>query len=209
METYQANKLPFDCRDQIAAIFADGFTQWRGYFSRDQQVIAGAFAHAFQLDYFFVAVVDGQVVGIVACTDCQYLSLQFNKSALIKRFGWLKGSIAAHVFPQEFARPFKNPPPDTGSIEFVGVATRARNSGVASRLLTAVIERTPYTNYRIEEVADTNVAALALYRKLGFVEMSRRPIAAKQAQKIGINAFVSFQLPKSKSSELGGMTNRD
>ena len=87
METYQANKLPFDCRDQIAAIFADGFTQWLGYFSRDQQVIAGAFAHAFQLDYFFVAVTAGQVVGIVACTDCQQLSLQFEKSELIKHFG--------------------------------------------------------------------------------------------------------------------------
>ncbi|WP_261806099.1 GNAT family N-acetyltransferase [Lapidilactobacillus luobeiensis] len=202
MEIYRANELNFDCREDIATIFAEGFTQWLGYFSKDPQVIAQAFAHAFQLEYFFVAVSGGRVVGIVACTDCRHLSLKFNKSELLRHLGWFKGTIAERVLPREFAAPFKNPPKNTGSIEFVRVAAQARNSGVASRMLKTVIAQTSYADFIIEEVADTNLAAMALYQKLGFIETKRRPLSVKQAQRIGINAFVSWKLTKDHSTVL-------
>lgn len=34
MDIYRADRLPFDCREELGIIFADGFTQWLGFFSR-------------------------------------------------------------------------------------------------------------------------------------------------------------------------------
>lgn len=40
----RADKTDFsDVREQIAEIFADGFTQWLEYFSKDKNIIAKAF----------------------------------------------------------------------------------------------------------------------------------------------------------------------
>jgi hypothetical protein len=48
----RADKLDIDVRLQMSGIFAEGFTQWLGYFSKDKNIIAKAFAHMFVLDQF-------------------------------------------------------------------------------------------------------------------------------------------------------------
>ena len=110
----RADKTDFsDVREQIAEIFADGFTQWLEYFSKDKNIIAKAFAHMFVLDQFYVAVSDNKIAGMAACTDCKTLSVKLNKKELRKYLGFFKGSIAAIVLKKEFERPFKNPSPET------------------------------------------------------------------------------------------------
>ncbi|MFJ7309643.1 hypothetical protein [Peribacillus frigoritolerans] len=52
----KADKDDMDVRMQISEIFAEGFTQWLGYFSKGQNIIAKAFAHMFVLDQFYVAI---------------------------------------------------------------------------------------------------------------------------------------------------------
>ncbi|MDT2760090.1 GNAT family N-acetyltransferase [Enterococcus xiangfangensis] len=196
MDIYRADRLPFDCREELGIIFADGFTQWLGFFSKDKNIIAKAFSHSFQLDQFYVAVVDQKIAGFVACTNCYDKSLVLEKEELKKHFGWFKGTIAAKVLKKEFEAPFKNLPNNTGSIEFVGVASEFRKQGVASNIIKYIIEQTPYAHYVIEEVADTNLAAMSLYYKLGFTETKRKNLSPRQAKKLKINSFVSFQLNK-------------
>lgn len=193
----RADKADFsDVREQIAEIFADGFTQWLEYFSKDKNIIAKAFAHMFVLDQFYVAVSDNKIAGMAACTDCKTLSVKLNKKELRKYLGFFKGSIAAIVLKKEFERPFKNPSPETGSIEYVGTASEFRGKGVASQIIRHIIEHTPYRQYLIEEVADTNTPAINLYKKLGFVEYNRIPVPQQRAKKIGINNFISLQYIK-------------
>lgn len=192
----RADKLDFDVRQQMSGIFADGFTQWLIFFSKDKNIIAKAFAHMFVLDQFYVAVKGNNIAGMVACTDCKTLSVKLSKKELRKYLGFFKGSIAAIVLKKEFERPFINSLPDTSSIEFVGTATEYRGQGVASQIIKHIIENTNYREYLIEEVADTNAAAMNLYKKLGFVEYRRKPVAKKIAEKIGVNNFIALKYIK-------------
>ena len=177
----------------MARIFGEGFTQWLGFFSKDSEKIARAFAHSFVLDQFYVALIDGEVAGMAACTDSKSLSMRLDRGELRRHFGWYRGVIAGIALKKEFEAPFLNQPLNAGSIEFVGTASRYLWQGVASQLLRYVIENTSFKEFLIEEVADTNLPAVNLYRKLGFAEYKSKPLPAKQAAKIGINRFVSFR----------------
>jgi ribosomal protein S18 acetylase RimI-like enzyme len=192
----RADKTGIEVRNQMAQIFADGFSQWLGYFSKDKEVIANAFAHMFVLDQFYIAIVDNKVAGMVACTDCKELSVKLNKRELRKYLGFVKGSIAGIILKKEFESPFKNPPEDTGSIEYVGTASEFRGRGVASQIMQYIFDNTPYSEYIIEEVADTNIPAMNLYKKIGFEEYKRIPVPEKNAKKIGINYLISLKLIK-------------
>src|SRR5690554_6714303 len=153
----RADKLDLDVRLQISEIFAEGFTQWLGYFSKDKNIIAKAFAHMFILDQFYVAIVNGEIAGVTACTDGKSLSVRLNKKELRKHLGFFKGSMAGVFLKKEFEAPYENFPTNTGSIEFVGTASKFRGQGVASQIIQHIIENTPYDDYVIDEVADTNI----------------------------------------------------
>lgn len=192
----RADKLEIDVRPQLSVIFADGFTQWLGYFSQDKEKIARAFAHMFVLDQFYVASTGSQLAGMAACTDCKTLSVKLNSRELRKHLGLIKGTIAGMVLKKEFESPMTNPPPQTGSIGFVGTASEFRGQGAASQIIRYILENTPYQQYLIEEVADTNTSAMKLYEKLGFIEYQRTPVAPRTARKIGINYFVALKYVK-------------
>jgi len=192
----RADKTGLDIRNQMSQIFADGFIQWLGYFSKDKNIIAKAFAHMFVLDQFYIAKVDNKIAGMVACTDCTTASVRLDKKELRKYLGFVKGSIAGIVLKKEFESPFKNPPADTGSIEYVGTASEFRGKGVASQIINYIFDNTPYSEYIIEEVADTNIPAMNLYKKIGFEEYKRATVPKKNAKKIGINYLVSLKLRK-------------
>lgn len=192
----RADKLDFDVRNQMSEIFADGFTQWLVYFSKDKNIIAKAFAHMFVLDQFYVAVINNKIAGMAACTDCRTSSVKLSNKELRKHLGFIKGSIAGVALKKEFESPFKTPPHDTGSIEFVGTATEFRGMGAASQMISHIISNTTYKTYFIAEVADTNTPAMNLYKKIGFKEHKRKPVPKKMAKKIGINNFVSLTYVK-------------
>ncbi|WP_068775027.1 GNAT family N-acetyltransferase [Paenibacillus sp. FJAT-26967] len=192
----RADQAEFDVRQGMSTIFAEGFTQWLGFFSQDPEKIAAAFAHMFVLDQFYVALYQGQVVGMVACTDGISLSVKLDKKELRKHFGFYKGTIAGIFLKKEFETAFVQPLNGAGSIEFVGTAADFRGQGVASQLILHILNHTPYEAYLIEEVADTNIPAMKLYLKLGFEEYKRRQIPIKQAKKIGINYSVSLRYTK-------------
>ncbi|SES46317.1 N-acetyltransferase [Psychrobacillus sp. OK032] len=192
----KADEVDLDVRTQMSETFADGFTQWLIFFSKDKNVIAKAFAHMFILDQFYVAMANGEIAGVTACTDGKNRSVRLNKKELRKHLGFFKGSMAGIFLKKEFEAPYENFPPNTGSVEFVGTASKFRGQGVASQIIQHIIENTPYNDYVIEEVADTNTPAMRLYKKLGFEEYKRKPIAKKIAKKIGINNFLSLKYVK-------------
>ncbi|MEH7391380.1 GNAT family N-acetyltransferase, partial [Bacillus sp. JJ1474] len=80
------------------------------------------------------------------------------KKELRKHLGFFKGSMAGIFLKKEFEAPFEEFPPNTGSIEFVGTASEFRGQGVATQIIKHIIENTPYNDYVIEEVADTNTS---------------------------------------------------
>lgn len=189
----KADKIDLDVRAQMSKIFAEGFAQWLGYFSKDKHIIAKAFAHMFVLDQFYVAIANGEVAGVTACTDGTKKSVRLNNKELRKHLGFFKGSMAGIFLKREFEAPYENFPPNTGSIEFVGTAPKFRGQGVASQIIKHIIENTPYNDYVIDEVADTNIPAMRLYEKLGFEEYRRKALPEKMAKKNGINNLLSLK----------------
>lgn len=192
----KADQAEFDVRRGISEIFAEGFTQWLGFFSKDSKKIAAAFAHMFALDQFYVALYKEKVIGMASCTDGASLSVKLDTKELRKHLGFYKGSLAGIFLKKEFESPFVNPSPGVGSIEFVGTAAEFRGQGIASQMIRHILEHTPYEAYLIEEVADTNIPAMKLYSKLGFEEYKRRQIPMKRAKKIGINYLISLKYSK-------------
>lgn len=195
----RADYIDFDVRVQISKIFAEGFSQWLIFFSKDPNKIAKAFAHMFVLDQFYVAIVDDKVAGMVACKNGRTTSVKLNKKELRKHLGYFKGSLAYLFLKKEFERYVNDPSLEAGSIEFVGTSAEFRGFGVATQIIKYIIENTQYNNYLIEEVADTNIPAMNLYKKLGFKEYKRIAIPQRRAKKIGINNFLSLKYSKLNS----------
>lgn len=191
-----AAETDLNVRKQMGEIFAEGFTQWLGYFSKDKKIIANAFAHMFVLDQFYVAIVNGEIAGFAACTDRKSNSVRLNSKELRKHLGFFKGSIASVFLKKEFEAPYEHLPTNTGSIEFVGTAQKFRGQGVASQIIHHIIDNTLYDDYVIDEVADTNIPAIQLYEKLGFKEYKRKSMPEKISKKNDIHHLLSLKYVK-------------
>ncbi|HNW04445.1 MAG TPA: N-acetyltransferase [Oscillospiraceae bacterium] len=190
-----ASKYSKDVSDKISKIFVDGFYQWLLYFSKDKKKLMNAFSHMFNTNIFYVALSDGQLCGIAACSDGKAKSVHLEKRKLQKHLGLVKGTIAYVILKREFEEkqyPFPIEP-DTGFIEFVATSPEYRGQGVASEIITNIFKETPHTNY-VLEVADTNYNAVNLYTKLGFKEFKR--VAEKHSKRSGINYLVYMRYIK-------------
>jgi ribosomal protein S18 acetylase RimI-like enzyme len=179
-------------RRAIADVFADGFGHDFRRLSRNRERLVDAFAHMLNLDVFWVAVVEGEPAGITALTDGVQLAVRADRAELRRHLGLIKGTIADRVFSTEFSQTMPEPlADDRASLEFVATAVRFQGRGVGTALLSYLLALPQYHGYLIESVADTNAAALHLYRKLGFTEYKRVPVG--HTWMTGINAYVSLE----------------
>lgn len=64
---------------------------------------------------------------------------------------------------------------DVVELQRIGVAPGARRTGLAGRLVVAVVEQATTEERVIVEVREDNAGALAFYADAGFVELDRRP----------------------------------
>ncbi len=195
MEIKRASEIGESARKKISDIFVDGFIQWLQYFSKDAEKLSRALAHMFVLEAFYVAVVDGELAGIAACTDGKTPPVRLKSSELRRHLGFVMGSIAGIMLKRELENhPYPFPiEPGTGSVEFVATDRNYRGKGVAWAIIRHIISDTPYSVY-VLEVADTNTPAVRLYEKLGFREFLRVP--HKYSKQSGINHLVYMKCEK-------------
>lgn len=182
---------------KISEIFVDGFFQWLNFFSKDKDKLTKAFSHMFNLKVFYIAVIDGEIAGIAACTDGKVSSVQLKSQELKKHLGFFMGSIAYFVLKREFEEksyPFEITK-GMGMVEFVATSAKYRGQGVASAIMTHIFESTPYDVYALE-VADTNANAVKLYEKLGYSEFLR--VKQKHSKKSGVNYLVYMKCSKTR-----------
>ncbi|MEV0109756.1 GNAT family N-acetyltransferase [Nocardia sp. NPDC050799] len=93
---------------------------------------------------------------------------------------------------REFLRTIPAAGDATASLEFVGTSSHHQGRGVATALLTHLLALPRYREYLLEDIADTNTTALALYERLGFVEYKRRKV--HHTKRTGINHYISMKL---------------
>ncbi len=87
MKIIRSNEFDNDTKTKISEIFVDVFFQWLKYFSKDKDKLTRAFSHMFNLDVFYIAVIDGEIAGIAACTDGKVSSVHLKSQELKKTSG--------------------------------------------------------------------------------------------------------------------------
>jgi len=187
MEYLKATDVPFDPRMQISALVVDAYYDLLQHFKKDVYKITKALAESVLLEYFYVAVEDGELAAIVACKKDKPPPVKLEKKVLAKHLGLIIGNIAYPVINKhmiEHRYPFKLAE-QTASIEIVATVKKYRGRGIAQGLLEHVMNEQPYKNY-VLEVVDTNTAAIGLYEKMGFNEITR--VAAPKNS--GFNHFI-------------------
>ena len=182
---------------EVSKIFSEGFYQWFKYFSKDIERLSRAFEDCFIWEKFYFAVIESRVCGMAAINDGKSPSVRLSQRKMIKNLGFFKGCLAYFILKSMFEN-HKYPFPvseGTGSIEFVAVSEKFRRQGVASNLLKHIIGITNQEKY-ILEVADTNTAAVLLYKKLGFEIIYS--VREKNPKRSGINNYLYMELTHKK-----------
>lgn len=162
----------YDVRYEAAKVFVDGYYKDLAFFTKDKEKLKTAFKNTFCPDVFYLAEMDGEIVGILACANNRQRALNINKTALKNGLGFVMGNLAYYLLNGEFNTPLTFPD-DTTYIECVATSESARGKGVCTELFRYVMAKLPYRQF-ILEVADTNDSAYRLYKKLGFSEFKRK-----------------------------------
>lgn len=189
-------------RNEISDIFVEGFYEWIKFFSKDKDVLKKAFAHMFELEAFYVAIIDGQLAGFASVCDGQAKNISLNKKELQKHLGFIMGAIAYKVLRREFENkeyPFEMTA-DMQAIEFVATHPSYRRMGIASQIIRQILAQDGHSSF-VLEVADTNSKAVSLYEALGFKEFER--IKMKDSKRSGINFLIYMKYEKEESGSKG------
>ncbi|WP_232666793.1 GNAT family N-acetyltransferase [Pseudonocardia sp. TRM90224] len=192
IEFRTAAELGESFRRPITEVFVDAFGHDFAYFSTDPARLTDAFEHMLALEHFHVALVDGEPAGITALTDGRQRSAVPHGGPLRRHLGLVKGTIGAVVLGREWSHEVEGLTTGGASLEFVGTASAHQGKGVATALLTHLLALPQYREYVLEEIADTNAAALHLYRKLGFTEYRRKKV--NHTKRTGISYYISMKL---------------
>ena len=158
-------------RDAIAALIVHAFSKHFSRLDKSPARIAGAIGSSLMVDHCFVAE-QQDVAGVIITSSPNSHAFHIDKKAFTTRYGWFKGGLAAYFIKREF-QPKVALTGEAMYIEIVAVDERARGRGVASAMLRHLFSHTDGAEYYLE-VIDTNEAAIHLYQKLGFVEVSRK-----------------------------------
>ena len=159
-------------RAGIASVIVEAYRHEFSNLSRNTDNIAAALAPAVEVDRFFVAERSGDVIGAIACTDHSGRAMRIRAADWRRHLGLVRGELAARILAPQWMSQLDYPV-QTGYIEFVAVAERARRQGIATKLVDGVIAQTHYTGFELE-VTDVNVPARDCYRKIGFVDIKRK-----------------------------------
>lgn len=162
-----------DVRYEAAGVFVDGYFKELSFFTKDREKLKTAFKDIFCPEVFYLAEMDGEIVGMLACANNRQRAMPVDKAAMKRGLGFVRGSLAYHMLKNEFNSPL-NCSDDSTYIECVATNEKARGKGVCTALFQHVLRELPYREYLLE-VVDTNRNACRLYKKLGFEEFKRKP----------------------------------
>lgn len=157
-----------DISTEVAMIFVDSYYNDLTFLSRNKEKLVLIFKEAFIPQTFYIALMDDQVAGILACANNKTRALKIPKEQIIKNIGFVRGSLMYMFLQREFHTPLAYDD-YTAYIESVATHPRARGKGVATKLLEYIIKNLSYQEFRLT-VKDTNKSALTIYNRLGFKE---------------------------------------
>ncbi|MCB7135936.1 GNAT family N-acetyltransferase [Cellulosimicrobium marinum] len=189
VEVVRADVLGEPFRRQVTDVLVRGFADDFAFFSRDPRVLGDAFEHMLILDRFHVALVDGGVAAVASVTEGAQECFAPRPGPFRAALGRLHGTVSYRIVRSQFLGAYDGARAGLAEIGFVTTAPEHQRRGVATALLRSILGL-GYDELVLRDIKDTNDAALGLYRRLGFVESSRRPV--RFARRAGFSAYVSL-----------------
>jgi ribosomal protein S18 acetylase RimI-like enzyme len=167
VEIKRAAELGDNIREKLGELYVNAFyDDVLRYFSKNKTKLMEVFASGFLPECFYVAIMDNEIVGMVACMGKGEVCIKLDLKTIVKYMGLFRGLIINYWLKQ-FLKGFPKLDGKTALIECLAVDTRHLRKGIASTLVKSLFTLTEYKNY-ILEVIGTNRKALKLYNKLGF-----------------------------------------
>ena len=193
MEIKKATEFDDNIREKISELYVDGFfDDGLKYFSKDKTKLKQAFAPMFALEYIYVAVIDNEIAGMMACLGKGSVYLNISKKIFIKHLG-IFGGLMAYYANKNFIKNLPIHTINNETIVFENLVTNSkyRGKGVASTLIKHIFAFPEYKHFLLQ-VADTNPRAFELYKRLGFEETHRKKFMPGS----GINYWIHMKYSK-------------
>ena len=181
-----------DYRRRITEVYVRSFAEDFVAFSRDTEKLADAFEHMLLLDRFYVALVDGEPAGIASLTEGDQVLFAPRWREILRHLGPVRGLLCSVVVRMWFMGPYEGARPGLAEIGFVATEPAYQGRGVATALLRSLLALPAYREYVLEDIKDTNVAALSVYTKLGFTVYRRRTM--RSGRRAGFTELLSMRL---------------
>lgn len=192
IEVHRGDTLGEPYRRGITDVLVRGFADDFAYFAKDPDVLADAFEHMVLLDRFYVALADGEPAAIASVTVGTQECFAPRGDQLREHLGLVHGTMSHLIVRAEFLGADAGARDGLAEIGFVTTAPRFQRQGFATALIRQVLELPEYDEYVLRDIKDTNEPALAVYTKLGFSELGRRPV--RFARRAGFSEYISMNL---------------
>ena len=158
---------------QAVEIYAASFYEPLSFISVDLDIIADILEQSFVPKNHYVALLDGNVVGVISLSDSKGRSQHIRRDALTARLGLLRGSIAFFRLRAVLGQPL-----DLSEyqcyIDSVATDTAFRGMGISKAMQRYLLQTLPYKEYLLE-VAEMNSRAIRDFAELGFIVERRKP----------------------------------
>jgi len=202
MEIKQATEFGEEIREKISELFVDAFSKELKFVKNSdlRKALISASTHLFDPKHVWLAVIDGEIAGMVDCYAKNEVPPKLRKREFIKRFGIVSGLLIGFLLGHYYRKStFKKIPTaitseKAAAVQMVATSPKLQGKGVATTLLNFVHAQPEYDTF-ILEVLDTNTNAFELYKKLGYKEIYRKK-ATKFERQGGMNYFLYLKYTK-------------
>ena len=194
----RGDELGEEYRRRITEVYVRSFADDFVAFSRDTGKLADAFEHMLLLERFHVALVDGEPAGLASLTEGDQTLFTPRWREIRRHLGLVRGLLGYVVIRNWFMRPSDGARPGLAEIGFVATEPAYQGRGVATALLRHLLALPEYREYTLEDIKDTNAAALHVYEKLGFTVYKRRKV--RFARRVGFTELLSMKLVQDPTS---------
>jgi ribosomal protein S18 acetylase RimI-like enzyme len=173
MDIRKVSEVDSGRHDMVLDIIIDAFYDIKfQHFSKDRDVLKKAYFGSIDTDYLHVAMMGGEIIGVISCTPKGVSVLKVDRKTMSRHLGFFKGNLAYFLRKIMSGVPFEIDG-GTGNIEFLATVSHHRGQGVGSALMRYVMEHSGYESL-ILDVADSNLSAIRLYERLGFIKVGQK-----------------------------------